>query len=87
MVTEHRQPEHDCRRLADVEEDSITAIKGLVREAKEKIVFCEETTSNLENLLSELQMQRDNAKGLIDETFQSYKAILEKRKVWHSILE
>ena len=81
MVTEHRHPEHESRRLGDVEESSISTIKDLVTEAKSKMEFCEEASSSLENSLSELQMQRDNAKGLIMETYQSYKAILENRKV------
>jgi hypothetical protein len=42
---------------------------------------CDEASSTLENSLSELQMQRDNAKGLVQETFQTYKTILEKQKV------
>lgn len=42
---------------------------------------CEDASEGLEGLLSELQMQRDNAKGLIEETFQSYKAMLVKKKV------
>lgn len=47
-------------------------------ESKAKIKDCDQVTTQLENALSELQMQRDQAKDLIIETFQSYKAILEK---------
>ena len=39
----------------------------------------------MEGSLSELQMQRDNARGQIQETFQSYKAILERVQVGYSV--
>lgn len=49
-------------------------------ESKSRIADCERTSFQLENALSELQVQHDQAKDLIVETFQSYKAILEKRR-------
>lgn len=42
-------------------------------ESKSKVQFCEEASGNLENLLSELQLQHDNARSHIIEAFQSYK--------------
>jgi hypothetical protein len=81
MVVEHRQPDHESFRLTDKEEVNRTALQKLVTEVKSKTQVCEEASSTLENALSELQMQRDNVQGLIEETFQSYKAMLEKRKV------
>ena len=50
----------------------------MVIESKARIGDCDHISSQLENSLSELQAQRDQAKDLILETFQSYKAILEK---------
>lgn len=47
-------------------------------ESKSKMSECERASSQLENALSELQSQHDQAKDLITETVQSYKAILEK---------
>jgi len=47
-------------------------------ESKSKVEFCEDASSHLANSLSELQLQYDSAKDLIQETFQSYKAVLEK---------
>jgi len=47
-------------------------------ESKSKVEFCEDASSHLANALSELQLQYDSAKDLIQETFQSYKAVLEK---------
>lgn len=81
MLSEHRQPEHSHEKISDIEEQQKEDLKSLVTESKSKVSICQEATSNLENALSELQIQRDNAKGLIQETFQSCKAVLEKRKV------
>ncbi|XP_046377272.1 B-box type zinc finger protein ncl-1-like [Haliotis cracherodii] len=80
MLSEHRQPEHSHEKISDIEEQQKEDLKSLVTESKSKVSICQEATSNLENALSELQIQRDNAKGLIQETFQSCKAVLEKRK-------
>lgn len=51
---------------------------NLVAENRVKIGDCDQIASQLGNALSELQAQRDQAKDLITESFQSYKAILEK---------
>lgn len=47
-------------------------------DCKARITECEQATFQSENTLNELQMQRDQAKDLILETYQSYKALLEK---------
>lgn len=80
-MTNHQKPEHFYERISDVEEKFSTELKNLITESKSKIKFCEEASSTVENGLGDLQMQRDNAKSLIQETFQSYKAILEKNRV------
>ncbi|KAJ8297904.1 hypothetical protein KUTeg_024435 [Tegillarca granosa] len=80
MMGDHKQPEHHYERISDVEEKIVEDLKGLVTECKSKVSLCEESSNSLQNALTELQMQRDNAKGLINETFQSYKAILEKKR-------
>ncbi|KAL3880412.1 hypothetical protein ACJMK2_032652 [Sinanodonta woodiana] len=80
MVGEHKPPEHQHERIVDVEGQQKDELKALIRESKAKIEYCDQITTSLQNGLMELQMQRDNAKGMIQETFQSYKAILEKRK-------
>ena len=85
MVADHRQPEHMHEKVEDVEDEVKEELKTLISECKSKINFCQEATTMLENALSDLQTQRDNAKGLIQETFQSYKAVLEKKKVRHII--
>lgn len=80
MLIEHKQPDHHYERISDIEEKERDGFKGLISQCKSKVSECEEVSSSLENSLSELQMQRDNAKGLIQETFQTYRTILEEQK-------
>lgn len=81
VLADHSRPEHQYELLEEVESRQAEELQNLVSESQSKLEFCEEATGNLSNALSELQMQRDNARGLIQETFQSYKAILEKQQV------
>jgi hypothetical protein len=81
IVSDHKPPEHQPERVQDLEEKEREYLKSIITESKSKIASCEEATGTLMSSLTELQSQRDNAKDLINETFQSYKAILEKRKV------
>ncbi|XP_046834478.1 B-box type zinc finger protein ncl-1-like isoform X1 [Vespa crabro] len=78
LLVEHKAPDHHYERLADAEPREKEELLSLMSESKAKIKDCDQVTTQLENALSELQMQRDQAKDLIIETFQSYKAILEK---------
>ena len=45
-------------------------MKSLIAEAQQKIGQCDETSNNLQQSLTELESQRDDAKSLIKETFQ-----------------
>ena len=82
MVTSHRNPDHDCERIGEPDDNMIKdQVAALVKEAKSKVEYCEKAAANLEGSLSDLQMQRDDARSLIEETFQTYKAILEEQKV------
>jgi len=74
-------PEHTCERIADVEGKLLDELRGIVAETKEKVTSCEAASADLESVLSELQQQRDNARDLIKESYQSYKSMLEKRQV------
>ncbi|KAK0080316.1 hypothetical protein PV325_014163 [Microctonus aethiopoides] len=78
LLVEHKAPEHQYERLVDAEGCQKEELINLVADSKNKMMDCEELSSQLENGLSELQAQHDQAKDLIIETFQSYKAILEK---------
>ncbi|CAH1777460.1 unnamed protein product [Owenia fusiformis] len=78
MATTHRQPEHFYERFGEIETKQKDELKSLIAESISKKDYCEDVSGALQNSLMELQIQRDQAKGLIDETFQSYKAVLEK---------
>jgi len=69
-VVDHSLPEHHFERLADAEGVQRKELEDLVSKSKDKIAQCEETSSQLSNALSELENQRENAKSLIEETFQ-----------------
>lgn len=81
MKNFHKPPEHICENVTETERKLKEELSVLLTESKKKFVVCDEAHQTLESSLNDLQMQRDNAKGLIQETFQSYKAILEKKKV------
>ncbi|XP_056010419.1 brain tumor protein-like isoform X3 [Ostrea edulis] len=80
MKNFHKPPEHICENVTETERKLKEELSVLLTESKKKFVVCDEAHQTLESSLNDLQMQRDNAKGLIQETFQSYKAILEKKK-------
>lgn len=81
IVSEHKPSEHPCSVLSDVEGMHVEELKALAKQGRNKLEKSQEDSQALESALSELQEQTDNAKGLITETFQSYKSILEKLKV------
>lgn len=56
-------------------------MEALLVKSKEKVEKLMKCSSGLENNLEELAHQRSAAKDLINETYQSYKAVLEKCKV------
>lgn len=92
VVVTHCAPEHHYERLSDAYERQKSDLQALIAETKAKVQFCEEAQNTLQNALSELQAQHDNARGLINESFQvTYYACLsqpvvsadEKSIFWH----
>ncbi|KAJ9585219.1 hypothetical protein L9F63_002982, partial [Diploptera punctata] len=78
LVNEHKASDHHYERLSEAVDRQREELQSLMTESKSKVAFCEDASSHLANALSELQVQHDSAKDLIHETFQSYKAVLEK---------
>lgn len=64
--------------MSEAEDRQREELQSLMTESKSKVEFCEDASSHLANALSELEVQHDSARDLIQETFQSYKAVLEK---------
>ncbi|XP_075234706.1 E3 ubiquitin-protein ligase meiotic P26 [Lycorma delicatula] len=80
IMGDHIAPEHHYERLSEAAEKQKVELRNLVAESKAKVSLCEDATNALQLALTDLQVQRDTASDLINETFQSYKALLEKRK-------
>ncbi|XP_054721914.1 LOW QUALITY PROTEIN: brain tumor protein-like [Uloborus diversus] len=80
MIIDHKQPEHCYEKAVDAEPKQREELKNLIEESKSKVQFCEEATTMLDTHLSDLQMQHDSAKSHIEETFHTYKEILEKQQ-------
>ncbi|XP_076321036.1 LOW QUALITY PROTEIN: protein meiotic P26-like [Tachypleus tridentatus] len=80
MVADHKQPQHRYERAVDAEAKHRENIENLIKESEEKVRFCEMASLALQNSLTDLQLQRDNAKNSIQETFKKYQEILNKKQ-------
>ena len=69
------------QRLNDIEPPQRAQLTMQLAKSKAKLPQCHKVCEDFDRLLSELQEQRDNAKGLVEETFQTYKAMLDKKRV------
>lgn len=78
LLLEHKAPEHQYERITDAVKRQKEELIDLMADCKARMSECNQATFHSENTLNELQMQRDQAKDLILETYQSYKALLEK---------
>ena len=76
----HQHPLHVCDRLSDVESKTLDELELIVAKAKEKIDACQSEFHVLDQYLGSLQEQAETSKGLIEETYNSYKAVLEKKR-------
>lgn len=77
QLTDHKPP-HQTESSVEALAKQKTELSNLVMESQAKITHCEQLSNNSDELLSELECEHDNARGLIDETYQTYKSILEK---------
>lgn len=78
VITTHQMHHHD--RLSDVELKMISELELLTRKLKDKISECKSEFQLLDQYLSDLDEQREQSKSLIEDTFHSYRQVLEKRK-------
>lgn len=78
LIADHKGADHHYESIADAEKGMRSEIEGLMKEANLKLDYCNKASVNLDSSLHELQNQHDTARGLIEETYQSFKAILEK---------
>jgi len=86
MLCVHKAPEHACDRIIDIEAAQIDELKALVADSQAKVKACEDVSANLEDMLSTLQEQKDTVHARMLETFKTYAALLEKRKVLYDFM-
>lgn len=78
IKTDHKG--HQCEGILDSETRVRQEMEALLIRSKEIIQQLMKSSSNLNNNMEELAHQRSNARDLINESYQSYKAVLEKCK-------
>ncbi|XP_055630856.1 brain tumor protein-like [Toxorhynchites rutilus septentrionalis] len=78
LIGEHKGKEHNYQIISEAEKPMRIELEKLIKDAKNKIECCNQTTSSLEASLQDLQNQFETARDLINESFQSFKAVLEK---------
>lgn len=78
MKSDHRSPLHHCDSITDAEIRVKQELENLLTEGKAKVEVLMQASTDIDNSLGELANQRSSAKDLINETYQSYKAVLEK---------
>lgn len=78
MVRSHKtSASHQCERVTEAEAVIRRQLMALTRRATLRTDECQRTTERLDDTLAELQRQREDAQGLIRDSYQSYKAMLE----------
>ena len=82
MASQHSRPAHDCERMSLAEAKNVRDLENYVSKAKEKITECQEEFPLVDQYLSDLQEQLESSRGQIEETYQSYRSLLEKRRVY-----
>uniref|UniRef100_A0A2M4AAT2 Putative e3 ubiquitin ligase n=1 Tax=Anopheles triannulatus TaxID=58253 RepID=A0A2M4AAT2_9DIPT len=78
LLGEHKGSDHNYQIISEAEKPMRQELENSMREAKSKIEYCNHASSKLESSLHELQSQFETARGLINESFQSFKAVLEQ---------
>ncbi|XP_040152424.1 brain tumor protein [Anopheles arabiensis] len=78
LIGDHKGSEHNYHIISDAEKPMRQELECSMREAKSKIEYCNQATSKLESSLHVLQSQYETARGLINESYQSCKAVLEQ---------
>ncbi|KAK3798783.1 hypothetical protein RRG08_040615 [Elysia crispata] len=76
----HSSPEHAVKQLAEAVGAKKETLAEFTKECGKKLEECETISGNLSTAFEDLEMQKDNSKDLINETFQSYKAVLEEMR-------
>lgn len=78
LLLEHKGTEHHYEIISEAEKRMKNEVQSLMMEARTKFEYCEQATNNLDSYLQKLQGQHDSAKNLIQDSYENFKAILDK---------
>ncbi|XP_058130621.1 B-box type zinc finger protein ncl-1 isoform X2 [Anopheles coustani] len=78
LIGDHKGSEHNYQIISEAEKPMRLELECSMKEARSKIEYCNQASNKLESSLHDLQSQFETARGLINESFQSFKAVLEQ---------
>lgn len=78
LIGDHKGGEHSYEVIADAELAARAELERLTKDSLVKVEQCNEAQVGLDGALTELQSQHDTARALIEESYQSFKAVLER---------
>jgi hypothetical protein len=81
VVSVHQAPMHSTERISEVELRNVDELDSMLRKAKDNACFCQSEFQTLDQCSADLHEQFEASRGFINETFESYKMLLEKRRV------
>jgi hypothetical protein len=71
---------HSCERMTEAEQRNIDELISYIKRARESITNCHCEFQALDQYLTDLQDQTEQSKQQIEETHQTFKMLLDKRK-------
>lgn len=78
LTVDHKVGEHRCERIVDVEPNLRAELRNFIVEANARAATAGSASARLDDALGDLQRQRDEAEGVINDAFHAYKAALER---------
>ncbi|CAK1578425.1 unnamed protein product [Parnassius mnemosyne] len=80
LTVDHKVGEHRCERIVDAEPNLRAELRNFIVQANARAEAAGSASAKLDDALGDLQRQRDEAEGVINEAFRAYKAALERRR-------
>lgn len=78
LTVDHKIGEHRCERIVDAEPNLRAELRNFILEANARAAAAGSASARLDDALGDLQRQRDEVEGVINEAFHAYKAALER---------
>ncbi|XP_013175271.1 PREDICTED: B-box type zinc finger protein ncl-1-like [Papilio xuthus] len=80
LTVDHKVGEHRCERIVDAEPNLRAELRNFIMQANARAEAAGSASSKLDDALGDLQRQRDEAEGVINEAYCAYKAAIERRR-------